>query len=335
MRVIPQPIRPRLLAAFPELEANEAQMRTVGHSEGPLLIIAGPGSGKTQVLVWRTLNLLLTGKATPGEILVCTFTEKAAYELRDRISSDAKKVGYTGDLSDLLVGTIHGLCNRFLLKYRHRTRLLAGYDTLDDLTQQLFLNDHFAEIIGPPDENERYLGHWSTKWGAIENLIPYLNKIAEELVDPARLLGAVDAFTAEVGRAYFAYVEQLLATNAIDFAHLQTEFLHLLEQPDIGEAITGRIKYVMVDEYQDTNFVQEEIVLRLARPQMNVAVVGDEDQALYRFRWSHGPEHPGVPDAVRALRPRDALDQLPLARANRPRIRPLDGERRLVEPTRP
>lgn len=256
-------IHPGLLDAYPQLRDNPAQMRAVAHSEGPLLIIAGPGSGKTQVLVWRTLNLLLTGKAEPAEILVCTFTEKAAYELRDRISLDAKKVGYEGDLSDLLVGTIHGICNRFLLKYRHRTRLLAGYDTLDDLTQQLFLNDHFAEIFGEPDENGRYLGRWTTKWGAIENLVPYLNKIAEELVDPERLLASADPLTAGVGRAYGAYVEQLEAANAIDFAHLQTEFLRLLEQPDIGEAIAGRIKYAMVDEYQDTNFVQEELVLRL------------------------------------------------------------------------
>lgn len=120
------PVHPALLAAYPQLRDNDAQMRAVAHSEGPLLIIAGPGSGKTQVLVWRTLNLLLTEKAEPGEILVCTFTEKAAYELRDRISLDAKRVGYLGDLSDLLVGTVHGICNRFLLKYRHRTRLLAG-----------------------------------------------------------------------------------------------------------------------------------------------------------------------------------------------------------------
>jgi DNA helicase-2/ATP-dependent DNA helicase PcrA len=277
-------IHPSLLSAYPQLKDNAAQMRSVAHSEGPLLIIAGPGSGKTQVLVWRTLNLLLTGKALPAEVLVCTFTEKAAYELRDRIALDAKKVGYEGDLSDLLVGTIHGICNRFLLKYRHRTRLLAGYDTLDDLTQQLFLNDHFAEIVGEPDADYRYFGRWSTKWGAIENLTPYLNKIAEELVDPSRVAAAVDPFTAAVGRAYQAYDEQLEAANAIDFAHLQTEFLRLLEQVDVGEAIAGRIKYAMVDEYQDTNFVQEELVLRLARPQMNIAVVGDEDQALYRFR---------------------------------------------------
>jgi DNA helicase-2/ATP-dependent DNA helicase PcrA len=277
-------VHPDLLAAFPEIRDNGAQARAVGHADGPLLIIAGPGSGKTQVLVWRTLNLLLSGKAAPDEIVVCTFTEKAAFELRDRISSAARKAGAAFDLSNLVVGTIHGICNRFLLKYRHRTRLQAGYDTLDELTQQLFLNDHFAEIVGERDADDRYLGRWTTKWGAIGTLIPYLNKIAEELVDPARLTAAADPFTAAVGRAYVAYVEQLQAANTIDFAHLQTEFLRLLEQPDVGEAIAGQIRYVIVDEYQDTNFVQEELVLRLARPQMNVAVVGDEDQALYRFR---------------------------------------------------
>lgn len=85
-------VHPDLLSVFPHLRDNEAQLRSVGHCDGPLLIIAGPGSGKTQVLVWRTLNLLLQGKAQPSEILVSTFTEKAAYELRDRIASDAKKV---------------------------------------------------------------------------------------------------------------------------------------------------------------------------------------------------------------------------------------------------
>ena len=91
-------IAPALLQAYPAL--NEAQRAIVGHSAGPLLVIAGPGSGKTFSLVLRAMNLLLLGKATPRELVVCTFTEKAAFELRDRIGAASRRVGYTGDLSE-------------------------------------------------------------------------------------------------------------------------------------------------------------------------------------------------------------------------------------------
>jgi len=102
-----------ILRAFPSL--NDAQKEAISHTEGPVLIIAGPGSGKTLVLILRTMNLLLQGLAEPSQIMLCTFTEKAAFELRDRLSLTAKKLGYTGDLSTLLVGTIHSIANEFLL----------------------------------------------------------------------------------------------------------------------------------------------------------------------------------------------------------------------------
>ena len=114
-------IAPALLRAYPTL--SEAQRTIVSHSNGPLLIIAGPGSGKTFSLVLRAINLLVLGKAAPRELVLCTFTEKAAFELRDRMSAAARKIGYTGDLSELKVSTIHGLCNRLLTTHRHRTPL--------------------------------------------------------------------------------------------------------------------------------------------------------------------------------------------------------------------
>src|SRR4051794_40883050 len=123
-------IHPELLAAYPQILDNAAQARAVGHTDGPLLIVAGPGSGKTQVLVWRTLNLLLHGRAEAQEILLCTFTEKAAFELRDRIAAGSRRIGLTCDLSALLVGTIHGICSQVLDRYRHRTRLQAGFEVL-------------------------------------------------------------------------------------------------------------------------------------------------------------------------------------------------------------
>ena len=171
-----------ILREFSEL--NQAQREVISHTEGPLRVIAGPGSGKTLVLVVRALNILLQGLAQPREILLCTFTEKAAFELRDRLSLTAKKLGYQGNMSDLLVGTIHGICNDFILHFRHRTPLGNNYEVLDELTQLLFIFDYFDEIVGQ-EENGKYLSRWTSRWGAIEGARSYFNKITEELIDPA------------------------------------------------------------------------------------------------------------------------------------------------------
>lgn len=262
---------------------NNSQREAIALTEGPLLVIAGPGSGKTFVLVLRALNILLQGLAKPGEILLCTFTEKAAFELRDRLSLEAKKAGYQGDLSALPVGTFHSIANTFLLKHRHHTRLGNNYEVLDDLTQLFFLFDHFKEIIGQ-EESGLYLSRWRTKWTAIQGARKYFNKITEELIDPAQMEASEDPFVQAIGRAYRAYVDQLFETNRIDFPHLQRLFLDLLTNPSIGPTIKEGIRYIMVDEYQDTNAIQEQILLRLAEGRGNIAVVGDEDQSLYRFR---------------------------------------------------
>lgn len=274
-------IAPLLLQQYPDI--NQAQRDIVGHVDGPLLVIAGPGSGKTFSLVMRTMNLLLQGKAKPRELVVCTFTEKAAYELRDRIALAAAKVGYLGDLSELRVSTIHALCNQLVNQFRHRTPLGNSFETLDDLTQLLFIFDHFQEIVGP-EVNGLFLGRYSTKWTCIQAMRDFFDKITEELVDVDRLGTDSQQFLQLVAGAYRAYERALFANNRLDFAHQQKLVYDLLLKPDVADAIVSTIKYVMVDEYQDTNYIQEQLLLRLAGPNCNLCVVGDEDQSLYRFR---------------------------------------------------
>ena len=126
-------IAPAILEHYPELIDNQREV--IGHLDGPLLVIAGPGSGKTFSIVLRALNILLLDKAEPKEIVLCTFTEKAAFEMRDRLAAAARKVEYTGDLSEMTVSTIHGFCHRVLTQHRHRTALGHNYETLDELTQ--------------------------------------------------------------------------------------------------------------------------------------------------------------------------------------------------------
>lgn len=130
-------IAPAILRAY--LAMNEAQRAVIAHGDGPLLVIAGPRSGKTFSLVLRAVNLLLLEETSPAELVICTFTEKVAFELRDRVATAARKVEYAGDLSGLRVGTIHGLCHRLLAEHRHRTPLGSNFETLDELTQKLFI----------------------------------------------------------------------------------------------------------------------------------------------------------------------------------------------------
>jgi DNA helicase II / ATP-dependent DNA helicase PcrA len=277
----PNTIAPAILKHYPDL--NKAQRAIVAHLDGPLLVVAGPGSGKTYSIVLRALNLLLLEVTAATEIVLCTFTEKAAFEMRDRLSAAAQTVGYRSDLSELRVTTIHGLCNRILTKHRHRTELGNSYETLDELTQLLFIFEHFDEIIGP-EENDLYLGRWKTRWTAIEGARGYFDKITEELVDLAQLSASPDSFAQDMSRAYRAYEKALFANNRTDFAHLQSIVHGLLLQSEHNDALASDVGYVLVDEYQDTNYVQEQLLLKLTEKTGNLCVVGDEDQSLYRFR---------------------------------------------------
>ncbi len=274
-------VAPSILKHYSEL--TESQRAVVGHVDGPLLVIAGPGAGKTHSIVLRALNLLLLREAEPKEVVLCTFTEKAAFEMRDRLAGAARKVGYTGDLSELTIATIHGFCNRLLTEHRHRTALGHGYETLDDLTQLLFIFEHFEAIVGEMEEG-KYLHRWATRWTAIEGARNYFNKITEELVDPAALTASDDAFLAAIGAACQRYEEMLREKNRVDFAHLQRLAYDLLQEAQPSDAVVPSVRFLLVDEYQDTNYIQEQLLVKLAGAAGNLCVVGDEDQSLYRFR---------------------------------------------------
>jgi DNA helicase-2/ATP-dependent DNA helicase PcrA len=270
----------KLKQVIPSL--NEDQIEAITSTEGPLLIIAGPGTGKTLTLAARTVYLLLTGKAEPDEIILTTFTEKAAFELRDRVNQLAKKLNYSGHINRIKVGTVHSLCNKYIMKYLPSTPLKKGYVVLDEMTQIFFIYENLDEIV--PKINGLYLGKWQNKWHAIEEIVRYFNKITEELIDQKILKASDNEFLFYLSESYDKYMKIQFGQNRIDFANLQKIFLSLLNDKKVYEEINKNIKYIMVDEYQDTNYIQEQIFLCLARPENNICVVGDEDQALYRFR---------------------------------------------------
>lgn len=264
-------------------DLNVGQKSAAELVAGPLLIIAGPGSGKTLTLVRRTMNILISELAKPEEIVLCTFTEKAALELRDRVRKASSDLGYLEDLSGLRVGTLHGIAHELVELNRHHTPLASNFEVLDDLTQKLFLYDKFEEIV-PDKREDKYFGNWATKWSTIDYLLPYFDKITEELINPNEMLSDKDIFVRELGASYIKFEKCLYENNKVDFSHLQKLLVEILDSPDVGDKLKSNIKYVMVDEYQDTNHIQEKIVRLLSSKTGNLCVVGDEDQALYRFR---------------------------------------------------
>src|SRR4030066_925652 len=161
-----EPLQQKFIETF-DLVSDTEKQKAVFDTDGPTLIIAGPGTGKTYTLVLRTLYLILSGKAKPSEIILTTFTEKSAYELRDRLSLFSKKLGEKINLHELITGTIHSICDNFNTKYIKNTSLKKNYTVPDELTCSLFINEHFAVIIDQFHDEEKYFGKWKAKWDTI------------------------------------------------------------------------------------------------------------------------------------------------------------------------
>jgi DNA helicase-2/ATP-dependent DNA helicase PcrA len=265
--------------------ANPNQQSAIDATEGPLLIIAGPGSGKTFTLVERIVNLILNHGAAPEALLVVTFTDKAARELTTRVSNRLLELGVSFNLNEMYLGTFHSICLRMLKDHREYTRLQRNFALLDQFDQQYFLYqrlNRFAEI----DDIELVIGRETAgRWYRATQLMKWLNKVTEEALDVEALKAGGDPAIRALGNAAVLYREMLVEQNSLDFAGIQFEALRLLEEnPVVLAGLRERLTHLMVDEYQDTNTIQERLLFLLAGERMNLCVVGDDDQGLYRFR---------------------------------------------------
>ncbi|WKN46434.1 ATP-dependent helicase [Tunicatimonas pelagia] len=267
-----------------QLEVDQAKKKAISHTDGPLLIIAGPGAGKTKTLVERIVHLLSRG-VTPEQMLVATFTEKAAKELITRVSSRLWDLNVRINLNEMYIGTLHSIFLRILEDYREHTRLKRSYRLLDAFDQHYFVYQRINEFLTIEGADQLLGGHQRSSWYKSAEVIQLINKISEECLAVESLLQAEDLEVRILAQFYQRYCQQLEEENALDFSFIQVEILRLLEdQPKVLSELQERLRYFMVDEYQDTNTIQENILLLLSAASQNLCVVGDDDQGLYRFR---------------------------------------------------
>ena len=274
-------ISPTIHRLQPELDRH--QQAVVGHTDGPLLVVAGPGAGKTRCIVWRAVNLLLLGAAAPSELVMCTFSKRAAHELRQRFDAAARAAGAAGDLSAVRVATVHSLCRRILCEHAKAAGLKPGFDLLDQWAQLDLLNARYHQIFGP-DRDTLFRRGWRTRDYTVRQGRRYLECIAEEAIDPEELADSDDPFHAALARCCRRYEAVLRERGALDLSRLHVKADALLQDDDVARSVGAAVSHLTVDEYQDTSCVQERVLLRLARVHGNLCVVGDDDQSIYRFR---------------------------------------------------
>ena len=254
----------RLLAGL-----NPPQREAVEHSEGPLLVIAGAGSGKTRVLTHRIAYLLATGAARPGEILAITFTNKAAAEMRERVG---ELIGRS--VRAMWVTTFHSACARMLRVDAERLGYSRSFTIYDQSDSLRMLKRVLRELHVDP---KRYPAR------AIHSKI---SGAKNQLVDSdmyAEMQGSV--FEEVVAEAFPLYEKRMLEANAMDFDDLLVRTVNALELfEDVRERWRRAFRHVLVDEYQDTNHAQYRLLQLLAAEHGNLMVVGDEDQSIYSFR---------------------------------------------------
>jgi len=280
---------------------DKEQKLAIKHGTGPLWIIAGPGTGKTEVIVVRCLKLICCDNVYPGSIMVTTFTEKASRNLEDRVLEAMLYISNQHphlldiDISRLRIGTLHSLCNDILQEYKYVP--YQNLRLLDDIETKMLIRDKVAKEVRDQQRllqsNFDYIFNrpYPNLWTWTNSLKTLFDRIIDYMIDIDALRKAGGHWK-ELAEAYDIYVNKLNKSYKCDFAHLQKYFLDFLNTPrgefflkGDGTSQHPPLLNVLVDEYQDTNPIQEEIYFTLARnAPHNLTVVGDDDQALYRFR---------------------------------------------------
>ncbi|MBU2566517.1 ATP-dependent helicase, partial [Patescibacteria group bacterium] len=268
---------------------NESQQQAVTHENGPLLIVAGAGTGKTTVLTKRYVWLLQKEQLTTENILAVTFTEKASQEMEDRILQMLPNGTY-----DFWIHTFHGFCQRVLEEHALEIGLPNHFKLISESDAWIMLNRRFEEL---PLDHYRPLGN-PVKF--LQAILKHISRVKDEGISPDQYVEFAENVILnedteiatgerkrlkELADVYAAYQRILHDEGALDFGDLIVETLRLFkERPAVLQKYREQFKFLLIDEFQDTNWAQYELIKLLSAPKDNITVVGDDDQAIYKFR---------------------------------------------------
>ncbi len=246
-------------------ELNEQQYQAAAHVDGPLLVIAGAGSGKTRVITYRIANLIRTHGVAPWRIMAVTFTNKAAREMAERVEK------LLGNGANCWISTFHSSCARFLRKYGAQAGVDPQFTIYDDGDQKAMVTRVLKEL------------NLTVKQFPPRAIQSEINRAKRELISPTEYPES-DFYRRTVRGVYELYEKRMRDAKALDFGDLMYRTVRAMqENRDLAREISGQFDYVLVDEFQDTNRVQLELV-RLLTPHKNICVVGDDDQSIYSWR---------------------------------------------------
>ena len=272
-------------------ELNERQLEAVNTVKGPVVIIAGPGTGKTKTLVERTVNILVNEEVEAKKIMITTFTNKAARELELRINESLEKANVNIDISDMYIGTMHSIWTRLIEENITYSDFFDNFELMSgDYEQHFFIYSRLKEYKKLEDYQKFFdnlsnnTGKYQGDWARSSFLKNKINDLNENAIDIENIQTS-DVYINFIKEAYKLYIKQLYEANIVDFSYLQVEFFNMLvKNKEFLEKINHDFEYIMVDEYQDSNKIQEKILLLISKARKNICVVGDEDQSIYRFR---------------------------------------------------
>ena len=251
-------------------ELNDKQYEAVVKTEGPCLVIAGAGSGKTKVLTYKIAYLMSEKNVLPWNIIAITFTNKAANEMKERIAN------LVGDVArDLWMGTFHSICVRILRKFIDRIGFESSFIIFDTSDQKTLVKQCMKEL------------QIDDKTFSDRGILSEISNAKNEMLDPEQytMRAGTDFRKGKIATVYELYQKKLKENNAIDFDDIINYTIRiLLENPDVLEYYANKFKYVLVDEYQDTNKSQFTLITLFASIHGNITVVGDNDQSVYSFR---------------------------------------------------